>query len=121
MAVRDSPGQPLLAFNEGETQASLDWRAFELPYWMLLPKRSEATNLLVPNCPSISHIAFGSVRLEPTLMQLGAASGVAAALAARAGGAVAVQDVEPRDIQAELLKQSFIFHDPARPNCSGVA
>ena len=119
VAVRDSPGQPLFAFNEGLTSPSDGGHyAFEMPYWMLLPKRSEATNLLVPNCPSISHVAFAAVREEPTLMQLGAASGVAAALAARAGGAVAVQDVDPRDIQAELLKQYFIFHFPARPNCS---
>jgi 23S rRNA C2498 (ribose-2'-O)-methylase RlmM len=54
----------------------------------------------VPICLSASHIAFGSARMEPTLMMLGHASGVAAAQAARRG--VAVQDVDVGALQQTL-------------------
>jgi hypothetical protein len=55
-------------------------------------------NLLVPVCLSASHVAFGSVRMEPTLMMLGEVAGRAAAQAARRG--VAVQDVDVEQARA---------------------
>jgi hypothetical protein len=64
---------------------------YPIPYRCLTPRREHAENLLVPVCLSASHVAFGSVRMEPTLMMLGEAAGAAAAQAARRG--VAVQDV----------------------------
>jgi hypothetical protein len=54
----------------------------------------------VPLCLSASHVAFGSVRMEPTLMMLGGAAGLAAAQAARSG--VAVQDVDVGALQDAL-------------------
>jgi len=65
------------------------------------PRRDDCENLLVPVCLSASHVAFGSVRMEPTLMLLGHAAGVAAAQAARRG--VAVQDVDVDALQRALL------------------
>jgi hypothetical protein len=77
-------------FNEGYLSVAVP--LYPIPYRSLTPKREHATNLLVPVCLSASHVAFGSVRMEPTLMMLGEAAGRAAAQAARRG--IAVQDVE---------------------------
>ena len=73
---------------------------FELPYRALLPRRAQATNLLVPGALSASHLGFCAVRLEPTWMVLGESAGVAAAEALRGG--VAVQDVDVAALQARL-------------------
>jgi hypothetical protein len=78
--------------NEGYLSVAVP--PYPIPYRSLTPRREDATNLLVPVCLSASHVAFGSVRMEPTLMMLGEAAGQAAAEAARRG--VAVQDVRVR-------------------------
>lgn len=77
-------------FNEGYLSVAVP--VYPIPYRSLTPRREDAENLLVPVCVSASHVAFGSVRMEPTLMALGEAAGRAAAQAARRG--VAVQDVD---------------------------
>ena len=77
-------------FNEGYLSVAVP--PYPIPYRSLVPRREDCTNLLVPVCLSASHVAFGSVRTEPTLMMLGEAAGVAAAQAARRG--IAVQDVD---------------------------
>jgi hypothetical protein len=76
-------------FNEGYLSVAMPH--YGIPYRALTPRREHATNLLVPVCLSASHVAFGSVRMEPTLMMLGEAAGRAAAIAARRG--IDVQDV----------------------------
>lgn len=53
---------------------------FELPYRIILPKATEVTNLLVPVCASLSHVAFCTYRLESTWMQMGHVAGTAAGL-----------------------------------------
>lgn len=76
-------------FNEGYISVAVP--AYGIPYRSLVPQREHAQNLIVPVCLSASHVAFASVRMEPTLMMLGEAAGHAAAQAARRG--IAVQDV----------------------------
>ena len=66
----------------------------------MLFRSEDAGDLIVPLCLSASHVAFGSVRMEPTLMLLGQAAGVAAAQAARRG--VALQDVDVALLQRDL-------------------
>jgi FAD dependent oxidoreductase len=92
-------------FNEG--YLSLPVPAYPIPYRCLTPKRDDARDLLVPVCLSASHVAFSSVRMEPTFMLLGHAAGVAAAQAARRG--VAVQDVDIALLQDGLRRQGQVL------------
>jgi hypothetical protein len=85
-------------FNEGYLSVAVP--PYPIPYRSLTPRREHAEDLLVPLCLSASHLAFGSARMEPTLMLLGQAAGLAAAQAARRG--VAVQDVDVRELQDSL-------------------
>jgi hypothetical protein len=85
-------------FNEG--YLSVPVRPYGIPYRCLTPRRDDATNLLVPVGLSASHVAYSSVRMEPTWMMLGHAAGAAAALAARAG--IPVQDVDVARLQEVL-------------------
>ena len=61
----------------------------------------------MPLCLSASHVAFASVRMEPTLMLLGHAAGLAAAQAARRG--VAVQDVDVAALQDALRDEGQVL------------
>ena len=85
-------------FNEG--YLSVEVPLYPIPYRALTPRREDSERLLVPLCLSASHVAFSSVRMEPTLMLLGEAAGTAAAQAARRG--VAVQDVDVARLQDDL-------------------
>ena len=68
------------AQNEGDVQAPLK-HPYSIDYGSLTPKADECANLLVPVCLSCSHIAFGSIRMEPVFMLLGQSAATAAALA----------------------------------------
>jgi hypothetical protein len=57
---------------------------YPIAYRALTPRRSEVTNLLVPVALSASHIAFGSIRMEPIYMVLGQVAAVAASMAGAA-------------------------------------
>jgi hypothetical protein len=92
-------------FNEGYLSIAVP--PYAIPYRSLTPRPEDAENLLVPVCLSASHVAFASVRMEPTLMLLGHAAGLAAAQAARR--AVAVQDVDVAALQDELREQGQVL------------
>jgi hypothetical protein len=85
------PGLPAV-FNEGYVSVGVE--PYPIPYRAVIPSAEDCVNLLVPVCLSASHVAFASVRTEPTLMALGEATGVAAALAAIGGTPVQRVDVE---------------------------
>ncbi len=85
------------------------WRmgyAYQIPYRALTPRPGQADNLLVPGAASFSHVAFCTYRLESVWMISGHASGVAAAMAAKAG--VPVQAVPIADLQKKLESQGQI-------------
>jgi hypothetical protein len=84
---------------------------YSIAYGALVPKRGQARNLLVPVCVSSSHIAFGSIRMEPVFMILGQSAATAAALAIEKD--IAVQDVPYADLRARLLADGQILEWPA--------
>ena len=92
-------------FNEGYLSVAVP--PYPIPYRSLTPRREDAEDLLVPLCLSSSHVAFASVRMEPTLMLLGQAAGTAAAQAARRG--VPVQDVDVPQLQDDLREAGMVL------------
>jgi FAD dependent oxidoreductase len=70
---------------------------YKIPYRVLLPKTTECTNLLVTFCMSASHVAFSSMRVEPVLMALGQAAGIAASLAVHRG--TPIQNISIRELK----------------------
>ena len=99
------------ALNEGDFQVRT--RPYAIPYRSLIPKPNECTNLLVPVCMSASHVAYGTVRMEPVYMILGQACGVAASLAI--DGAVPVQGVPVETLVAKLAAQKAILSPDRLP------
>lgn len=77
--------------NEGNVEVG-GFPPYPISYRAITPRRSEVSNLLVPVCLSASHIAYGSIRMEPVFMVLAQSAAVAACLAI--DGNVPVQDVD---------------------------
>ena len=86
--------------------------AFEIPYSILVPKRTEVTNLLVPVCHAASHMAYAATRVEPHFMLLGAAAGYAA-IQSLIDGRIDVQAVNISCLQAILVHDGVPLHYPA--------
>ncbi|MEW6303440.1 MAG: FAD-dependent oxidoreductase [Verrucomicrobiota bacterium] len=80
---------------------------YEIAYGSLVPKKGQCDNLLVPVCVSSSHIAFGSIRMEPVFMILGQSAATAAAMAIDAK--IPVQDVPYPKLRERLLKDGQIL------------
>ena len=74
---------------------------YGIDYGSIVPKREECTNLLVPVCLSCSHIAFGSIRMEPVFMLLGQSAGTAAAMSIDEN--VAVQQLDYEKLRERLI------------------
>ena len=91
--------------NEGDVEVPTV--PFHIPYRVLLPKRRQCSNLLVPVCASASHIGYGALRLEPVYMIMGNAAGVAAVMAIDRH--CAVQDVDPGLLAAKLKEQGAVM------------
>ncbi len=80
---------------------------YEFSYRTITPRQSECSNLLVPGCLSVSHVAFCSARVECTWMQLGNSAGIAAAMASSQKKDVQALDVKA--LQERLAKKGVIF------------
>jgi hypothetical protein len=86
--------------NEGDVQVH-GFAPYAVSYRAIIPKQKEAANLFVPVCLSASHIAYGSIRMEPVFMVLGQSSAVAACQAI--DKKIAVQQVNVKEVQRLLM------------------
>ncbi|MEP6755409.1 MAG: FAD-dependent oxidoreductase, partial [Chthonomonadales bacterium] len=91
--------------NEGDVQAG-GFPPYPISYRSIVPKRGDVDNLLVPVCLSATHIAYGSIRMEPVFMILGQSAAIAADLAIRNN--LPLQDLKYSDLQTELEKHGQV-------------
>ena len=94
------------ARNEGDVQVG-GFPPYPISYRSIVPKASECTNLLVPVCLSASHIAYGSIRMEPVFMVFGQSAATAAVQAIKKDCDVQAIDYAP--LQERLLKDKQIL------------
>lgn len=94
--------------NEGDIQSYLYGKAYGISYRALVPPAEECDNLLVPWALSASHIAFGSIRMEPVFMILGQSSATAACLAID-------EDLPVQKIPYEKLRNRLLEDDQRLP------
>ena len=87
--------------------------AYHVPYRAITPASAECSNLLVPVALSATHVAYSSVRVEPTWMAIGQSAGIAAALAAKDG--VTVQSLDYGRLRTRLLAQNQALDLPVLP------
>lgn len=85
--------------------------AYHVPYRSIVPKAEECDNLLVPVALSCTHVAFSSIRVEPTWMNLGQSAGIAAALVRKKN--VSVQALPYAELRERLLAQKQVLDLPA--------
>ena len=87
--------------NEGNVEAHVE-APFPISYRSIIPKKEECSNLLVPVCLSATHIAFGSIRMEPVFMVLGQSAAVIASLAIDEGKSV--QELDYNELRNTLIE-----------------
>ncbi|WP_026210428.1 FAD-dependent oxidoreductase [Flexithrix dorotheae] len=90
--------------NEGEFQVSVN--PYPISFKTLVPKANECSNLLVSACISSSHVAYGSIRMEPVFMMLGQAGGVAAIEMVTKGKSA--QELEGNDIERIIKSNPLV-------------
>jgi len=92
--------------NEGDIGVKAP-KPYQIDLGSLLPAKEECSNLLVPVCVSCSHIAFGSIRMEPVFMILGQSSGTVAAMALQKRKGI--HDLSYREIRLKLESDGQIL------------
>ena len=91
----------------GSTEKFRRFPPYPIDYGAIIPKRAECRNLFVPVCLSASHMAFGSIRMEPVFFVLGQSAATAAAIAIEKG--CDVQDVDYVRLRELLLKAGQVL------------
>jgi hypothetical protein len=97
--------------NEGDIQRAPTKGPYPISFRAIVPRRGEADNLLVPVALSATHIAYGSIRMEPVFMTLGQSAGAAASLAIDLG--VPARNVPYAALREQLLRDGQILAKPA--------
>jgi FAD dependent oxidoreductase len=97
----------MMVKNEGDVQQGIGGLPpYPISYRAITPKEKECSNLLVPVCLSASHIAYGSIRMEPVFMVLGQSAGMAAAMAVQQKSSV--QQIEVKKLQNMLEENPLL-------------
>ena len=99
--------------NEGDIGVRPD-RPYQIDMGAIMPVKSECNNLLVPVCVSSSHIAFGSIRMEPVYMTLGQSAGTIASLAIE--NKENIHHLDNNDIRERLEADGQILNYPLPEN-----
>jgi len=92
--------------NEGDVEVG-GFGPYPISYEAIVPKSGECKNLLVPVCLSASHIAFGSIRMEPVFMILGQSAATAASLAI--DEQLTVQEVDYNKLKTALTEDKQVL------------
>ncbi|WP_010094804.1 FAD-dependent oxidoreductase [Ornithinibacillus scapharcae] len=91
--------------NEGDVEIPIS--PYPISLRAVLPRKEECRNLLVPVCVSSSHIAYGSIRMEPVFMIIGQSVGAVVAMAAKQG--IPVQDVPYQELRSILVQEGQVL------------
>jgi hypothetical protein len=91
--------------NEGEMYTPT--KPYQIPYRLILPRRSETSNLFVPVCFSASHVAYSTLRMEPQYMIIGQAAGTAAAMAMHKNKNI--YSLSMHDLQKQLAAEHVVL------------
>lgn len=79
---------------------------FTIPYGCLIPAQTDGLLVCEKNI-SVSHIANGATRLQPAVLGIGQAAGMAAALCVQRG-------CQPRDLPVRVLQEALL-REPTAP------
>jgi len=101
--------------NEGDVGVKAP-KPYQVSYGSLVPQGGEAANLAVPVCVSSSHIAYGSIRMEPVFMILGQSAATAAAIAIDEGAGL--RDVDYAQLRERLLADGQVLEYTGGPESS---
>tara|TARA_S200000501_G_scaffold358829_1_gene384035 strand:- start:49 stop:1332 length:1284 start_codon:yes stop_codon:yes gene_type:complete len=93
--------------NEGNVEAYVE-KPFPISYRSIIPNKNECENLIIPVCLSASHIAFGSIRMEPVFMVLGQSSAIIASLVIEKK--ISVQDLNYNKLKTILTEKGQILN-----------
>jgi len=92
--------------NEGDIGVPTP-KPYAIAYGSLVPKHEDCQNLLVPVCVSATHVAYGSIRMEPVFMILGQSAAAAADLAIT--HKIPVQDVPYAELRTRLINEGQVL------------
>ena len=92
--------------NEGDIGEE-EKHPYKIDLGAITPKKEECNNLLVPVAVSASHIAFGSIRMEPVFMTLGQSAGILSVMSIEENKNV--NDIEYSKIRAKLLENNQVI------------
>jgi hypothetical protein len=95
--------------NEGNVEIG-GFGPYPISYRAIVPRQHECVNLFVPVCLSASHIAYGSIRMEPVFMVLAQSAATAASMAIDDG--VTIQEVNIKKLQEQLQKNPLVDGSP---------
>ena len=98
--------------NEGDIGVSPP-EPYRIDMGSILPKKEECNNMLVPVCVSSSHIAFGSIRMEPVFMILGQSAATLAVMSIDAG--MVVQEIPYESLREKLLEDNQVLEYFQKP------